>query len=221
VTVVDAVLFDLDDTLVDWWGSITRTVSTFAGDDVLDGLRMCATEHCWRRRDGLVVNRATWRLHEYADDLWPLALPHLDEDEVRFLVRRFRDELWVGFFPEVLPVLDALTDQVRLGVLSNNPYLPAEVERLRLYDWFEVAVAVPRDGMKPHPSAFALGCEAMGTEPGRTAYVGDSVDLDVEGSLAYGMVPIWLDRWGDPWDPPEGVHRIESLTELPPLLGLT
>lgn len=216
---VEAVLFDLDDTLVDWWGSIARTATEVCGDDVADRLLAYAREHCWRRRDDVVVVRSPWRLHEHAEEVWPLALPDLDPDDRRLLQKRFREDLWVAFFPDVVPTLDALLDQVRMGVLSNNPYLLLEVERLRLNDWMEAAVDVPRELMKPHPDAFARGCAAMGTDPGRTVYVGDSIELDVEGALAYGMVSVWLDRWDDPWQPPPEVHRIGSLAELPPLLG--
>jgi hypothetical protein len=28
-----------------------------------------------------------------------------------------------------------------------------------------------------------------------------------------------VDRWDDPWDPPEGVHRIRTLADLPALLA--
>jgi putative hydrolase of the HAD superfamily len=216
---IDAVLFDLDDTLVDWWGSIRRTVADLAGDDVADDLLAWATEHCWRRRDDVVVVRSTWKLHEHSDDLWPQALPHLDAGDLRLLLRRFREELWVGFFPDVVPTLDDLADRVPLGVLSNNPYLPQEVQRLRLHDWMEAWVDVPRETMKPHPDAFAKGCAAMGTAPSRTVYVGDSIEMDVEGAAAFGMVSVWLDRWGDPWDIPPGVHRIGGLDELPALLA--
>jgi FMN phosphatase YigB (HAD superfamily) len=49
-------------------------------------------------------------------------------------------------------------------------------------------------------------------------HVGDSVLSDVEGAHAAGLVAVWLDRHGDAWPPPPGVHRITSLTELPDLL---
>ena len=40
---------------------------------------------------------------------------------------------------------------------------------------------------------------------------------DVEGALGVGLLPVWLDRWNDPWQPPEGVVRIGSLLDLPHL----
>ena len=217
---VDAILFDLDDTLIDWSTSIHRCASDIVGEDDADRLLAWAAEHTWTRRDDIVVHRNTWKLHELADECWPAALPHLDPADLARAIKVFRDELWVGFFPDVVATLDVLADRVRLGVLSNNPYTPREVSRLRLLDWFEVAVPVPHPVMKPDPAAFAFGCAAMGTAPARTVYVGDSVVADVEGSHAAGLVPVWLDRFGDAWTPSPGVHRITSIAELPALLDL-
>lgn len=215
---VDAVLFDLDDTLVDWWGSIRRTALDLLGDEDTDRLLAWVRQHAWTRRDDVVVVRGTWRAHEYAEEVWPQALPHLDPGDLRLALKRFREEIWVSFFPDAVPVLDVLVDEVPLGILSNNPYLPLEVERLRLRDWAEAHVHPPRELRKPHPAAFTIGCEAMGSDPSRTVYVGDSIAHDAEGALAAGMIPVWVDRWDDPWEPPAGVHRIASLAELPTLL---
>lgn len=212
-------LFDLDDTLIDWYGSIDRCVRDLGGDEAADALLAYARQHHWTRREGVVVHRNTWKLHEQADACWPAALPHLDEAELALAIKRFREELWVGFFADTVPALDVLAESHRLGVLSNNRYLPTEVRRLRLDDWFEVALTPPDGVYKPDPTAFLHACEVLGLAPGDVVYVGDSVLADVEGALAVGMIPVWVDRFGDDWAPPAGVHRIAALTELIPLLG--
>lgn len=215
---VRAVLFDLDDTLIDWYGSIDRCVRELGGDEVADALLAYTRVHHWTRRDGVVVHRNTWKLHEHADECWPAALPHLDAAELALAVKRFREELWVGFYPDTVPALDVLADRHRLGVLSNNRYLPDEVQRLRLHDWFELAVTPPPGVYKPDPVAFTHVCDALGLAPADVAYVGDSVLADVEGAVGVGMTAVWIDRNGDGWSPPAGVHRITSLTELTALL---
>ncbi len=213
----DAVVFDLDDTLLDWTGAIRRTVGDVAGDDVADALLAYADAVLHERRNGVTVIRRTWALHDSAEQHWPAALPELDAADLALVLRRFREELWVGYFPDVVPTLDTLVDRHRLAVLSNNRHLPAEVERLRLRDWFEHAVVAER--RKPDAAAFELICEVLGTRPGRTVYVGDSIACDAEGAHAAGLVSVWLDRYGDDWTPPVGVHRIETLDDLPPLLA--
>lgn len=215
----EAVLFDLDDTLVDWEGSIDRCVRDLGGDEAADALLRWVREHHWIRRDGVVVHRNTWKLHELAHECWPAALPHLDAAELALAIERFREDLWVGFYPDVVPVLDELADTYRLGVLSNNRHLPSEVQRLRLFDWFEVTVTPPDGVYKPDGRAFAHGCAALGLDAASVVYVGDSVLADVEGAHAAGLVPVWLDRHGDGWPVPPGVHRVTSLRELPAVLA--
>jgi putative hydrolase of the HAD superfamily len=216
---LDAVVFDLDDTLLDWSGSIRRVVADLGGDDAADALLAHAESTLHRRRDGLPVIRRTWALHEEAEAHWPRALPDLDPQELAHAVRRFREELWVGFYPDVVPTLDRLVEEHRLAVLSNNRHLPSEVERLRLRDWFEHAVVAPSDRRKPHPDAFGAICRALDVRPEHTVHVGDSIECDAEGAHAAGLISVWLDRHGDGWIPPAGVHRITSLAELPELLA--
>jgi putative hydrolase of the HAD superfamily len=219
VAAVDAVVFDLDDTLIDWRTSVHRTAAEIAGDDLADRLLTWAEEHTWVRRDGIVVTRNTWQMAEFAEQTWPAALPELDADELALVLKRFRAELWVSFFPEVVPTLDRLVDQHRLALLSNNPYLQAEVHRLRLHDWFELAIDLPRDQTKPDPLAFAHALDRLGTTAARTVYIGDSVLHDAEGAHRAGWITVWLDRHHDGWAAPDGVHRITSLTELPDMLS--
>lgn len=219
---LEAVIFDLDDTLIDWWGSIERCLSEFAGDGVIRSLQEHCRAACWEFRPGSqdVWHRNTWALHHHRHEHWPVALGHLDPGERQLLLKRFEAELWVGFFPDTVPTLDALVGQCRLAVLSNNQHLADEVERLRLGGWFELAVAAPPDRQKPHPGAFTAVADALGLAPAHCAYVGDSVRADVIGALGAGMVPIWLNRWGDAWpDRPVEVIPMASLAELPAVVA--
>ncbi|MGD9704065.1 MAG: HAD family hydrolase [Acidimicrobiia bacterium] len=217
----EAVLFDLDDTLIDWWGSISTCLAELTGDEISDALLAHCREQCWELdpTGSHVWHRNTWAMHTRIDELWPAALPFVDPGELELLQKLFVDELWVGFFPDTLPTLDALLDRIRLGVLSNNHHLPDEVDRLRLHDWFEAAVHTPPEQHKPHRGAFELGARAMRLPPERCIYVGDSIKADALGAHAAGMTAVWLDRWDDGWtNRPREIHRITSLTELPDLL---
>lgn len=218
---VRAVLFDHDDTLVDWWGSWTSCVEAIADDRVLAALADHVRRECWQERpdgEGAIWHRNTWMVHQHRDLLWPAALPWLDTAELATLMDRFDEELWVRFFPDTIAALEWLADRHPLGIVSNNPFLPDEVERLRLDRWFDVTL-VAHPEPKPHPTPFLKACAALGAEPSQTLFVGDSIRADVLGALEAGLVPVWLDRWGDPWPGrPRQVHRIADLSELRALL---
>lgn len=49
---------------------------------------------------------------------------------------------------------------------------------------------------KPDPGVFGPALEALGTEPGRTLHVGDSVHYDVHGARAAGMPAVHFDPRG-------------------------
>ncbi len=218
----DAVVFDLDDTLIDWWGSIISCLDEIMDERCSDALiDYCRRELWLAAPDGdHIWHRNTWALHHRRHRIWPEVLHWLEPDEVDHLTRRFDEELWVGFFADTVPTLDLLVDQTRLAVLSNNHLVASEAERLRLHDWFEVCLAAPHDTLKPHANAFMTVCDHLGVAPERSVYVGDSIKSDVLGARDAGLIAVWHDRFGDPWpDPPADVHRISRLAELPGLLA--
>jgi HAD superfamily hydrolase (TIGR01549 family) len=197
---VQAVAFDLDDTLTDWWTGIGQAATAIGSPEIRDRVRT----HTWRRRDGVVVDRHHWRvLHE------PEAFMATE------LVAPFLAALDPPLFDDVLPALDALRGRVKLALLTNNPFGTEVVARHGLgAGMFDcVAVADP-SARKPDPRAFTPLVETMGVGPEAIAYVGDSVSADVEGALGAGMRAVWIDRWNDPWPCPPGVVRIGSLSEL-------
>jgi putative hydrolase of the HAD superfamily len=65
---------------------------------------------------------------------------------------------------------------------------------------------------KPNPAIFTPALEALGTDPARTLYVGDTVHADVRGSAAAGMPVVQL----DPYDLHAGFDhwRLPGVTEL-------
>jgi putative hydrolase of the HAD superfamily len=216
-SVPDTLFFDLDDTLIDWWGSIATCLSGFADPGILEALQAYARETCWHRHDehGYVVQRDTWKLHEFRHEHWPAALHWLEEHVRADHMRRFEETLWVGFFPDVEPALDALRERYRLVVLSNNPHLEREARRLNLDRWFETCISAAFTHPKPDPRAFLGACETIGADPSTTWYVGDSIRADVHGAIEAGLTSVWVDRWNDPFhDRPDHVVRVGSLTDL-------
>jgi HAD superfamily hydrolase (TIGR01509 family) len=219
---IEAVIFDHDDTLIDWWGSMDRCLRGFAPDSVTEALLAYCRNDLWHLdpHGTFIWHRNTWAVHHLRTDVWPAALPDLDPATREALMHRFDRELVVEFFDETIPALEALRSDVRLAVLSNNHLVGDEAVRLGFDQWFETWHTAPLDRMKPHPEAFAPALDALGLEPERCLYVGDSVKADALGALSAGLIPVWVDRWNDDWaNRPSSVHRIESLAELPQLVA--
>jgi putative hydrolase of the HAD superfamily len=122
-------------------------------------------------------------------------------------------------YDDVPATLAALRDAgFRIGLVSNSARDVREFARHHGLDVDAGISSFHHGRTKPHASIFRAVLDLLGVEPADAAMVGDTVADDVEGARAVGMHAILLDR--------EALHpdfepRIESLRELPPLLGLS
>jgi putative hydrolase of the HAD superfamily len=125
---------------------------------------------------------------------------------------------------DALPFLAAVEAAGRpVGALSNSSRTLSveKLDRLGLADRLPLLVTPDDLGFgKPDPRVFALACERLGSEPRTTAYVGDELDVDAQAATAAGLVGVWLDRRGTGDAPVEGAVRVTSLTDAARLLDL-
>ena len=101
-------------------------------------------------------------------------------------------------YPDVRPCLETLAARgYRIGIAANQPARAQTVlqESGLPYEWLVISAVVGLD--KPSSAFFAHLCELSGLPPERIAYVGDRADNDVGPAAAAGMVAIHVRR--GPW----------------------
>lgn len=205
-----AIAFDFDDTLLDWPATLRRTLGKMAPPEVADRyLDLAPTT--WRSEGDVVIHRNTWKLGEEPEHHWSL-LGRPD------LAAPFRAALELAPMAGALEVVRHLRRQVPVAICTNNMFIERELSALGWVDEFD-HVVVALDPPKPHPDAFATLCSVVNIEPEHVLFVGDSVHSDVRGAHAAGLQAVWLDRYGDAWSPPPGVHRISELHQVAELAG--
>lgn len=242
---VDGVLFDVDDTLVD-----TRTAFAGALAEVarrylphLPADRHAEVLAVWRADVGGWYRRHTRGEVGYLEQRMARANAlheefggaTLDDDGFAAWNHVFEEgfaQAWAAH-PEAADVVERLVAAgLAVGALTNAAvaYQTAKLDRSGLAA-VPVLVGVDTLGVgKPDPRVFAEACRRLGTEPDRTAYVGDELDIDARAAVAAGMVGVWVDRpGGRRHEIPEddvvaardaGVHVVAALDELPALLGV-
>jgi len=209
-----AVVFDLDDTLTDWWTAISRAAGAVADDRDASAFASVVQRDAWSRRDDGAVHRAHWRVRVEPGAFWRQVLD-ADEQELAEVAERFVRELQTELYEDVIPALDELPSEVTVGILTNNPFAGRELERLDLTNRFSSVVSLDEDSIrKPNPEAFRRLCAGVACDAGDILYVGDSPSHDVEPALAHGMRAAWIDRFDDPWTPPSAVAHLSTLGDL-------
>lgn len=114
------------------------------------------------------------------------------------------------------------TDGLKVGLICNTGRTPGRALR-KLLSGFGILplldIAMFSDETicrKPDASIFRLALEALATEPGAAAHVGDSLENDVRGALGAGMRAVWV--CGEKAQGEPGVPSIKSVAWLPEFL---
>ncbi len=217
---VQAILFDFDDTLQDRAAAFRQFCAWFLEkyfSDLSSEARRERTEEMLRLNNSGYV-----RYEDYFSGLvarwdWREAPPVAEI--IREFQLRFPD--YTALFPEAEEVLRALRARgYRLGVITNGPAVQQnrklDISGLRpLLDI--VVVSGDERVHKPEPELFRRTAARLGVACGRCVYVGDHPVNDIEGALAAGMRPIYINAFGRDFHP-AGVPEIRSLHELLELL---
>jgi putative hydrolase of the HAD superfamily len=189
-----AILFDLDDTLVNRaaglakyaqhlhaefradlnpcsWGELHKAV--LAADDFgsMDQAEALAASRLWRTAPRARV------LYEHWDaNFGSMATP----------------------FPGCLELLtDLHRASVRLGLITNgeSAMQRSKIAAIEVETLMEAIVISAEVGFrKPDPRIFALAVSWLGCTPSDVWFVGDRLDQDIRGAAAAGLTPVWVNN---------------------------
>ena len=203
-------LFDLDDTLMDHRGAVSRgilrhvdTTGAFPLDD-RDGAVALWHEledrhyHRYLAKELTFAGQRRARALDFAA-AHGVALSEVEADaffDTYFESYRGAWEL----FDDAMPCLDRLADAgVRIGVITNGEadYQQVKLERTGISDRFEHVIASGAVGLaKPDPGIFLHACALFDVDPGDALYVGDRLLTDAVGAASAGLTGVWLNRFG-------------------------
>lgn len=158
----------------------------------------------------------------YPDDQRDKTDPAVDGDwAVANESAAIRDRRSVAPVPGAKAVLETLSDEYRLGIVTNGaPALQrAKLEAAGLDGYVETVVCGGYETpAKPAPEPFDVALETLDSRPEWTVYVGNSLSPDIAGARAAGLRSVWIPRTGtesvpeQPESTPE--YTLESLWEL-------
>lgn len=212
---IKAVLFDLDETLIDAPAGLDA-----AHEAVARKLRDYLREH------GIRADEATIRskLDEFddlmnmetkynRDEWWPVLLRELGlrKKVSRQTIEELTKLYWntysnvSGPYPDAVPTLNHLKEKgYRLGLITDTDGKPGikrkRLKRLDFIGLFDVVVVGGEDTSrtKPSPEPFLLAASKLGLRVEECVVVGDKPFTDIKGAKIAGMRAVWIRRrdWG-------------------------
>jgi putative hydrolase of the HAD superfamily len=215
-----AILFDLDDTLLDRSRMLEGYARAFESDfrERLDDVSTAGVERVLRRAD-----RGGYHQGRRSRDLllwlrWKRP-PHADELDRHFERCAPRAAVTREGARETLEALRAR--RLPIGLVTNGREHPQreKLSHTRLLELLDtVVISESANVEKPEPAIFALAAAQLGARAAETWFVGDHPRNDVLGAAAAGLVPVWL-RGRHPWPrsealPERAIDRLPELIEL-------
>lgn len=208
----DAVIFDLDGTLID------------SAPDIAAAVNLYLTSSGWGAQDTDFIEQFIgYGPRKLLLDIFDHIGHPTDDASVDHAHKAYLNNYWQApathtrFFDHVQEDLAELADSgLRMGICTNKPHALTQrvLDALGLASIFEVAIgadAVP--ACKPDPAHLMAVAQKMSLTGGRWAYVGDT---KVDQSTARDAdVPFYAVPWGGglALDVPDG-HRLTRLSDL-------
>lgn len=209
---IDAIVFDLDGTLIDrqqaaerYWHSVQKRFPDIAGDELNALIELDTGEP-----------DCAMHVRRYLTQCGPKQfLPELIRHVNETCTTRIADHLKEN--PAVNQMLIRLRSSYQLGVVTNGrsqsqraKLIAADLDRL----FSSIVISGEFGSAKPNLEIFKHAIEQVKVEPGRVLMVGDDPERDILGAAAAGMRTAWLNpsNAAFPGAPPD--LQIRSILEL-------
>ncbi len=221
---IEAIIFDLDDTLYperayvfSGFSAVAEAFRDLLGDPVATVARMRELFDPNRRRrvfDSILQERGIDVDHALVNDM----------------IHAYRSHgPTIALHPDADDVLSLLRKGNKLGLITDGHSESqwGKIDSLRLRDRFDKIIVTSElgpDRAKPHPRAFELMAERLGVEHSACVYVADNVAKDFIAPNSLGWTTVRILRpdgiYSDTTPPPGGTpqHEINTLSALPQLL---
>lgn len=144
-----------------------------------------------------------------------------------FTIHQLRDDYYKSFykfietFPDATETLNHLKSKYSLGIITNghSNIQNQKIDHTKIRPFFDdIIVSGEVSIEKPDEKIFQMSCSNLKIKSSECVYVGDNYKNDVVGAHNAGMYPIWFTN--DPKQIPyENSNKIQSLSELIDILG--
>jgi putative hydrolase of the HAD superfamily len=220
---IRAVIFDLDNTLLDFMTMKRRAVEA-AVDGMLDaGLEL--PKDVARERIFQIYNQEGIEYQRVFDAFLQAETGRVDPRVLAAGIvayRRAREALLVLYPHVTMTLVELVKRGLRLAVVSDAPRLEAwlRVCYLRLHHLFDQVVTFDDTGeRKPSPAPFRRALALLAVEPSEALMVGDWPERDMVGAKAVGIRTVFA-RYGDTFGTLQSGadYEIDDIHELLPLI---
>jgi putative hydrolase of the HAD superfamily len=215
---IKAVIFDLDDTLLDREASVVYFVEQQHQRlrHLFEGVSCDKFVQKFVKLDdhGYVSKDIVYQQLESEfglTDVWQTLLADYRNEFDNYCIN----------LPGLKPMLQTLQAQnLKLGIITNgpSPFQERKIEAMGIAPYFSTVLVSTAEGVrKPDAEIFHRALTRLGVEPHEAVFVGDNPEADIAGAQAFGMRAVW--RAVDYWHCTSADAVCTDLTHLPAIIN--
>jgi putative hydrolase of the HAD superfamily len=216
---IKAIIFDLDNTLVDFMTMKDRAIDAAVHAMVDSGLNM--TQAQAKDKINAIYKREGIEYQQVFDEFLKDEYGTIDNKIISAGIVAYRTarEAALKPYPKVFPTLIELIKMgIKLAIVSDAPSNEAwlRLSYLNFHHLFDVIITYDESReRKPSPAPFNLALSKLNLSAKECLMIGDWADRDVVGAKAVGMKTVFA-RYGDTFNTvnPGSDYDINSISEL-------
>ncbi|MFB6728640.1 HAD family hydrolase [Bacillus mobilis] len=211
---IQAVLFDLDGTLLDRRQSLEQFIHDQYNRFTPHLMNIEKSEYCSRFLE-LDNNGYTWKDKVYATLLCEYNITTLTPEQLLHdYITNFQHHCIP--FQNMHELLQRLTQQnIKIGIITNG-FTDFQINNLRalnIHTYTNTILVSEAEGIKkPHPEIFERALQKLDVKATECLYVGDHPENDVLGSERVGILGVW--KRDSFWDDFEHPRIVNDLLEV-------
>ncbi|MEH0975452.1 HAD family hydrolase [Bacillus mobilis] len=211
---IQAVLFDLDGTLLDRRQSLEQFIHDQYNRFASHLMNIEQSEYCSRFLE-LDNNGYTWKDKVYATLLSEYNITTLTPEQLLHdYITNFQHHCIP--FQNMHELLQRLTQQnIKIGIITNG-FTDFQINNLRalnIHTYTNTILVSEAEGIKkPHPEIFERALQKLDVKATECLYVGDHPENDVLGSERVGILGVW--KRDSFWDDFEHPRIVNDLLEV-------
>lgn len=217
----EAVLFDLDNTLVEYKRSPGEVLQ--ASFEMLEHDPLFSVEEYYARYDEFASKCGS--MEELRSECFAMLAAENGYErrhgkDVAETFQNERDQSNVELLPSVAHVLDELSREYQIAIVTNGAKdaQQQKIDAVNLERWIDTAVIAGYDvPPKPDPAPFECAVQSLDATPSTAMHIGDSLETDIAGATAAGLDSVWVSDSNDilGYDPTCQVDSIKEILLLP------
>lgn len=220
---IKSIIFDLDNTLIDF-----RTMKTMAISGAIRAMQDAGLDITKKKAEKIMYDLYETHGMEYQkvfQDFLKQVIGKVDYKILAHAIVGYRkvERSFMQPYPKVKDTLRQLEKKgIRLAILTDAPRMRAwlRLAEMDLSDYFEIILTYDDTKVhKPHKKAFEKILKKLNLDASEVMMVGDSLDKDIKGAKNMGMMTCFA-KYGDNGKSSKNIKADCTLTSIDELLKI-